>query len=204
MGDPSASRRLARFALGLRLADVPPAVVARARLLILDTLGCALAAVPSDFGRAMIETARGLGGAAESTVIGGTKVAASNAVLANASLAHGLDFDDTREDAIVHTGCVAVTSALAVAEAVKASGAAALEAAIAAVEVMCRVGLVVPGRFHARHFHPTSLTSSFAAAVAAGHLFGLEEDQLVHALGICGSQAAGIIEYLSEGAWTKR
>src|SRR5207247_841225 len=91
-----------------------------------------------------------------------------------------------------------------VAEATRASGAAALEATIAAVEVMCRVGLAVPGRFHARHFHPTSLTSSFAAAVASGRVYGVDEDQLVHALGICGSQAAGIIEYLSEGAWTKR
>ena len=205
MDDHSASRRLARFALGLRLDDVPPPVVARAGLLVLDTLGCALAAAPTDFGSSVIATARGLGGASESTIIGGgTSVGAPSAVLANAALAHGLDFDDTREDAIVHTGCAAVPTALAVAEATRASGAAALEATIAAVEVMCRVGLAVPGRFHARHFHPTSLTSSFAAAVASGRVYGVDEDQLVHALGICGSQAAGIIEYLSEGAWTKR
>ena len=205
MGDASASRRLARFALGLRLADVPPKVVARAGLLTLDTLGCALAAAPTDFGHSVIATARGLGGDAESTIIGGGgKVGVSSAVLVNAALAHGLDFDDTREDAIVHTGCAAVPTALAVAEAARASGTAALEAAIAAVEVMCRVGLAVPGRFHARHFHPTSLTSSFAAAVAAGRLYGLNENELVNALGICGSQSAGIIEYLSEGAWTKR
>jgi len=204
VGDSSASRRLARFALGLRLADVPPAVVARAGLLTLDTLGCALAAVPTDFGHSVIATARALGGAPESTIIGGGKVGVSSAVLANAALAHGLDFDDTREDAIVHTGCAAVPTALAVTEATRGSGSAALEATIAAVEVMCRVGLAVPGRFHARHFHPTSLTSSFAAAVAAGRLYALDEDQLVNALGICGSQASGIIEYLSEGAWTKR
>src|SRR5262249_30644603 len=129
----SASRHLARFALGLRLADVPPPVVARAGLLVLDTLGCALAAAPSDFGRSVIATARELGGATESTLIGGgLRVGAPSAVLANASLAHGLDFDDTREDAIVHTGCAAVPTALAVAEATGASGAAALEATIAA------------------------------------------------------------------------
>ena len=72
------------------------------------------------------------------------------------------------------------------------------------VEVMCRVGLAVPGRFHARHFHPTSLTASFAAAAVAGGLYHLTEDQLVHAFGICGSQAGGIIEYLADGSWTKR
>jgi 2-methylcitrate dehydratase PrpD len=140
-----------------------------------------------------------------STLIGTkAKAGAASAALANATLAHGLDFDDTREGAIVHTGCVAVTTALAVGEAVGASGRAVLEATIAGVEVMCRVGLAVPGRFHARHFHPTSLTGSFAAAAVAGRLYHLTEDQLVHAFGICGSQAGGIIEYLADGSWTKR
>jgi 2-methylcitrate dehydratase PrpD len=201
----SAARRLARFVTGLRLEDVPPAVVTAGSLLALDTLGNALAAVPEDFGVAVVRAARRLGGAGESTLVGdGARLAAANAVLANATLAHGLDFDDTREDAIVHTGCVAVTSALAVGEAVDASGAAVLEALLAGVEVMCRVGLAVPGQLHARHFHPTAVTASFAAAAAAGKLYGLTEDQLVHAFGISGSQSAGIIEYLADGSWTKR
>jgi 2-methylcitrate dehydratase PrpD len=201
----SAARRLARFVLGLRLEEVPPAVVARARLLVLDTLGNCLAACRDDFARAVIEAAERLGGPADATVLGsGARVGAPNAVLANATLAHGLDFDDTREDAIVHTGCVAVTAALAAAEAAKASGREALEAAIAAVEVMCRVGLAVPGAFHARHFHPTAVTASFAAAAASARLRRLSEDRLVQAFGICGSQAAGIIEYLADGSWTKR
>jgi 2-methylcitrate dehydratase PrpD len=99
---------------------------------------------------------------------------------------------------------VAVTTALAVGEAVSASGRAAMEAMLAGVEVMCRVGLAVPGKFHVRNFHPTALSGSFAAAAAAGKLYGLTEDQLVHAFGICGSQASGIIEYLADGSWTKR
>jgi 2-methylcitrate dehydratase PrpD len=202
---PSAARRLARFVVGLRLADVPPPVVAKAALLALDTLGGCLAATRHDFGRAVLQTAERLGGPAESALVGGTaRVAAANAVLANATLAHGLDFDDTREDAIVHTGCVAVPAALAVGEALGASGGAALAAMIAGVEVMCRVGLAVPGRFHARHYHPTALTGSFGAAAVAGKLHGLSEDALVHAFGICGSQAGGIIEYLADGSWTKR
>jgi 2-methylcitrate dehydratase PrpD len=79
-----------------------------------------------------------------------------------------------------------------------------LEALVAGVEVMCRVGLAVPGALHARHFHPTAVAGSFGAAAAAGKLYGLSEDQLVHAFGICGSQASGIIEYLADGSWTKR
>ena len=203
--DASAARRLARFALGVRLADLPPAVVDQAALLSLDTLGSCLASSTEDFGASVIRVAEALGGPPRSAVIGtAARVSPASAVLANATLAHGLDFDDTREDAIVHTGCAAVTTALAAGEAAGASGAAMLEAVVAAVEVMCRVGLVVPGRFHARHFHPTSLTASFAAAAAAGKLFGLTEDQLVRAFGICGSQAGGIIEYLGDGSWTKR
>jgi 2-methylcitrate dehydratase PrpD len=201
----SAARRLARFVLALEPKDLPTPVVDRARLLTLDTLGCCLASVRYDFGRAVRATAERLGGRPESLVVGGSvRVAAANAVLANATLAHGLDFDDTREDAIVHTGSVAVPTSLAVGEATGADGRAVLAAVVAAVEVMCKVGLAVPGKFHARHYHPTALTGTFAAAAAAGKLYGLSEDELVRAFGICGSQAAGIIEYLADGSWTKR
>src|SRR5881628_3747122 len=171
MGDvmPSAARRLARFVIGLRLDDVPSPVVTKAALLALHT-------------------AERLGGPQESTLVGSkVRVAAANAVLANATLAHGLDFDDTREDAIVHTGSVAVTTSLAVGEARGASGRAALEAMVAGVETMCRVGLAVPGKFHARHYHPTALAGAFGAAAVAGKLHALTEDELVHAFGICGS-----------------
>ena len=205
MGDISVARSLAGFVGSLSLAEVPPPVVETASLLALDTLGNALAAVPEDFGRAVLGAAERLGGPPESTLIGrAARASAANAALANGTLAHGLDFDDTREDAIVHTGSVAVTTALAVGEAVGASGQQMLEALIAAVEVMCRVGLAVPGRFHARHFHPTALAGGFAAVAAAAKLRRLSEDQLVNAFGIAGSQAAGIIEYLTDGTWTKR
>jgi len=201
----TAAARLARFVGGLSLDAVPASVVERAVSLTLDTLGNGLAAAGEDFGRAALDTAERLGGAPESALLGrATRVAAANAVLANATLAHGLDFDDTREDAIVHTSCVAVTTALALGEAVGASGRAMLEAAIAGVEVMCRVGLAVPGALHARHFHPTAITGGFGAVAAAGRLQRLSEAQLTHALGIVGSQAAGIIEYLADGSWTKR
>jgi len=201
----SAARRLARFVVALEPTGLPAPVVEKAGLLALDTLGCSLAAARYDFGRAARATAERLGGKPESTVVGGAvRVAAANAVLANATLAHGLDFDDTREDAIVHTGSVAVPTSLAVGEATGASGRATLTAIVAAVEVMCRVGLAVPGKFHARHYHPTALAGTFAGAAAAGKLYRLTEDELVRAFGICGSQAAGIIEYLADGSWTKR
>ena len=205
MPHPSVARRYARFVRGLGLDQVPVPVVAKATSLALDTLGSCLASSREEFGRAVLAAAERLGGSPESTLIGTkARTGAASAVLANATLAHGLDFDDTREDAIVHTGCVAVTTSLAVGEALGASGRAVIEAMIVGVEVMCRIGLAVPGRFHARHYHQTSLTGGFAAAAVAGKLYGLTEDQIVHAFGICGSQAGGIIEYLADGSGTKR
>ena len=113
MASPTAARQLARFVVGLTLDEVPGSVVEKAALLALDTLGNSLAASREDFGRAVLGVAEGLGGRPESALLGSrARVASANAVLANATLAHGLDFDDTREDAIVHTGCVAVTTAL--------------------------------------------------------------------------------------------
>ena len=201
----SYSQALGGFARGLDLAQVPPAVVDKAKLVFLDTLGIALASSTMDFGAMVLNAAKKLGGAEHSRLIGTPiKVASANAVLANGTLAHGLDYDDTLEEAIVHTGCAAATTALAVGEEVGASGKAVLEAAIAGTEVMCKVGLVAPGKFHARGFHPTALCSTFGAAAAAGKLYGLEPDQWIDALGLCGSQSSGIIEYLADGTWTKR
>jgi 2-methylcitrate dehydratase PrpD len=201
----SYSQAIAKFIRDLNLEDVPQAVVDKAKLVFLDTLGVALASSTMDFGRMVMNVAQKLGGADSSRLIGTPlKVAAANAVLANGTLAHGLDYDDTLEAAIVHTGCCAGMTALAVGEELGASGKAVLEAAIAATEVMCKIGLVAPGKFHARGFHPTALCSTFGAAAAAGKLYGLEPNQWSDAFGLCGSQSSGIIEYLADGTWTKR
>ena len=199
------SQVVARFARGLRLSDVPQAVVDKAKLVFLDTLGIALASSTMDFGRMVVNVAQKLGGPPASRLIGSSlKVASANAVLANGTLAHGLDYDDTLEEAIVHTGCCAGVTAMAVGEELNASGRDVLEAAIAGTEVMCKVGLVARGKFHARGFHPTALCSTFGAAAVAGKLYGLELNQWSDAFGLCGSQSSGIIEYLADGTWTKR
>ncbi|MGH8543518.1 MAG: MmgE/PrpD family protein, partial [Gammaproteobacteria bacterium] len=98
------SQAIAEFVRRLKLADVPPAVVAKSKLVFLDTLGVALASSTMEFGQMVLNVARKLGGSPDSSVIGSPgKVAAANAVLANGTLAHGLDYDDTLEEAIVHT-----------------------------------------------------------------------------------------------------
>jgi 2-methylcitrate dehydratase PrpD len=199
------SQIIGRFVRDLRLADVPTAVVDKAKLVFLDTLGVALASSTMEFGAMVTRVAQRLGGAPESLLVGSpARVAAANAVIANGTLAHGLDYDDTLEEAIVHTGSCAWMTALAVGEEVAATGAAVLEAAIAGTEVLCKIGLVAPGKFHARGFHPTAICSTFGAAAAAGKLYGLDAAQWTDALGLCGSQSSGIIEYLADGTWTKR
>jgi 2-methylcitrate dehydratase PrpD len=199
------SQSITRFVRDLKLEDVPQAVLDKAKLVFLDTLGVALASSTMDFGRMVLNVAQRLGGPTSSRLIGSAlKVAAANAVLANGTLAHGLDYDDTLEAAIVHTGCCAGMTALAVGEELSASGKAVLEAAIAATEVMCKIGLVAPGKFHARGFHPTALCSTFGAAAAASKLYSLDPAQASDAFGLCGSQSSGIIEYLADGTWTKR
>src|SRR6266481_2042052 len=190
------SQAIAKFLNGLKLEDVPQAVVQKAKLVLLDTLGVALASSTMAFGRMVMNVAQKLGGPSSSRLIGSSlKLAAANAVMANGTLAHGLDYDDTLEEAIVHTGCCAGMTALAVGDELGCSGSAVLEAAIAGTEVMCKVGLVAPGKFHARGFHPTALCSTFGAAAAAGKLYGLDSTQWSDAFGLCGSQSSGIIEY---------
>jgi len=199
------SEKIAVFVRALKLAQVPSEVLEKTKPVFLDALGIALASSTMDFGGMALDAARALGGNRDSRLVGtADKIAAANAVLANGTLAHGLDYDDTLEGAIVHTGCCGPMTALAVGEAVGASGKAVLEAAIAGIEVMCKIGLVAPGKFHARGFHPTALCATFGAAAVAGKLYGLETSQWVDAFGICGSQSSGIIEYLADGTWTKR
>ena len=199
------SEKIAAFVRGLKLEAVPGEVREKAKLIFLDALGVALASSTMDFGRMALDTARALGGSPESRLMGAPeKVVAANAVLANGTLAHGLDYDDTLEGAIVHTGCCGAITALAVGESLAASGKDVIVATVAGIEVMCKIGLAAPGRFHARGFHPTALCSTFGAAAAAGKLYGLSAPQMVDAFGICGSQSSGIIEYLADGTWTKR
>ena len=199
------AEKLATFAAGLSPAKVPPDVARQATRLLLDTAGVALAAVPEDFAASVHAVACGLGGPPESSLWGAREqVGMAAAVLANGTLAHGLDYDDTLEGAIVHTGSCCATAALAAGEARHAAGPEVLAAIVAGVEVMAAVGRVCPGAFHRRGFHPTALCGTFGAAAAAGRLLRLAPAELATAFGICGSQASGIIEYLADGSSTKR
>ena len=154
----TAARRLASFALSLRYEDVPADVLEAAKLHLLDTIGCGLAAhalgVASEGRTAMAE----LGGEAQASVIGlDGGLPAPNAAFANAMLCHGLDFDDTHSDSVAHVSAVVCPAALAAGEAAAATGREALTAIVAGNEIVTRIGMATPGAFHRRGFHPTAV-----------------------------------------------
>ena len=127
------------------------------------------------------------------------------AALANGTAAHALELDDVTTESSLHPGVAVIPGAFALAESLAASPAALLEAVVAGYEVTMRVGNALnPASAYARGFHPTGVAGVFGAAMAAGRLLGLDESRLTHALGIAGTLACGSLEYLSDGAWTKR
>lgn len=205
----SSSRQIASFAARLNFADVPAPVLARAKLHILDALGLGIAATVQDFGKsafagiAALATLGGKGGPC--SVIGrGTRLPLRDAALVNSVLIHGLDFDDTHLASIIHPTCTSLPTALALGEALDASGEALLTAFLTGAETAIRIGLAADGGFHHVGYHATGVVSHFASAVTAGKLLGLGEDAITAAQGITGSTAAGIQVFLEEGAWTKR
>jgi 2-methylcitrate dehydratase PrpD len=202
---PSASETIAAFAAELRFGALPAAVVAKMKLHVLDLLGVALAGSSMDFAPAVASVAQGMGGPAEATAIGlRERLPAPWAALVNGTLAHGLDYDDTHAEAVVHVSASAVPAALASCEAAKGDGRCFLTALALGMEVSTRLGLVAPGAFHDRGFHPTGVCGAFAAALIAGKSAGLSSAQLADALGLAGSQAAGLMEFLTDGAAVKR
>jgi len=197
------SEKLGRFALDLDLADVPAEVLTLAREHLLDALGIALASSKFDFGDSILKGAQALGEGSQATAIGsGARLPAPSAALVNGVLAHGLDFDDTHIGAVYHATSPALAAALAAGEANNATGAEVLAAFTAALEIGCRLATVGAGAFHDRAFHPTSLCGTFAAAAVAGRLAKVDHETMTWALGLCGSQASGILERGT--SWLKR
>jgi 2-methylcitrate dehydratase PrpD len=200
----TAAQRIAAWSASLTLEDVPEAVAHAAKLHLLDTLGCGLAAhatgVAGEGRAAMAE----LGGEPHATVIGlERRLPAPNAAFANAMLCHGLDFDDTHSDSVSHVTTVTGPSALAAGEQLASPGRDVLAAIVAGNEVVCRIGMAASGEFHRRGFHPTAVCGVFGGTAAVARLGGLDAETTTRALGIAGSFASGLFAYLADGTPTK-
>jgi 2-methylcitrate dehydratase PrpD len=182
--------------------QLPAAVKQKCRDLLIDVVGLCVTARNEDYVRAALA---GWDDDGPCTVIGhARRMSAAGAAFVNGTAAHGEDFDDTFEGGPVHAGAVIVPAVLAACERHGADGRAALLGIAVGVEVLCRLSLVAPKAVHKAGFHPTAVFGAMGAAAGVGAALRLEQKHIVDALGIAGSMASGIIEYLAEGAWTKR
>jgi len=196
---------LAEFVAGLQYDDLHKEVIKRAKVHLLDTIGVSLAAVHMPWSKSVIKTVKKLGGSKESTIIGdGAKTSSILAALANGTLSHGSDMDDTSGSGWAHTGTSSVASALAMAEASQCSPKDLITALVIGYEVSGRVDAATFPGLRKRGFHATGLAGTFGAAAAAAKILGLNEVQMVNAFGLAGTQAAGLEEWIYTGDMSKR
>jgi 2-methylcitrate dehydratase PrpD len=198
----SVAETLARKIVALRSGGLPASTTRKCEDLLIDVAGLCVTARNQAY---IASALAGWDDDGPSTVIGHARtLTASGAAFVNGTAAHGEDFDDTFEGGPVHAGAVIVPAVLAACERHNPDGRMALIGIAVGTEVLCRLSLVVPKAVHKAGFHPTAIFGAMGAAAGVGAALGLDARQIVDALGIAGSMAGGIIEYLAEGAWTKR
>jgi 2-methylcitrate dehydratase PrpD len=199
------AQRFATFSSSLEFDQLPTEVVESEKLHILDTVGCGLAAHALDAAPAAREAMTETGVSGPASAIGvASGLPAAEAALVNGVTCHALDYDDTHTGAIAHVSVAVVPAVLAAAQAQGARGDDLLVAAIAGNEIVIRLGMAVGSAFHARGFHPTSVCGVFGATAAASRLHALDAETVTNALGIGGSMASGLLEYLADGSSTKQ
>jgi 2-methylcitrate dehydratase PrpD len=200
--DKAVAEHLAERIAACAAQPLPPGVQTQCQDLLIDAIGLCVAARNDDY---VARACAAFDDAGPCTAIGHTQpLSAAGAAFLNGTAIHGEDFDDTFEGGPVHAGAVIVPAVLAACERYGADRAAALLGIAVGVETMCRLSLVAPKRVHKAGFHPTAVFGAVGAAAGVAAALGLGPRQIVDALGNVGSMTGGIIEYLAEGAWTKR
>ena len=201
------SEELVDYTLGLRDGDVPAEVMDRAKQLFLDFIGVALGGkVLAEAGAPLLQSVNDLSQGQEGpcTVVGEADKRPSHyAALLNGAFAHSMDFDDTHRRAVMHPGAPIFSTLMAVGEEKGRSGREFLTAAIAAYDVVNKIGKAEGDGVHMRGFHPTATAGIFAATMGAARLMGLSRDQAINAMGINISQAAGSQQFIEFGGWNK-
>jgi 2-methylcitrate dehydratase PrpD len=199
--------RLAEYAAALRYEDLPASVVQCAKECIIDTVAAAICGAALPWSRIIIDYAERTGAGGKSRILGrGSAAQAPAAALANGALAHAFELDSlTRPGAGAHPGATVLPPALAIAQERGADGRALITAFVAGNEVMIRIGRATGHTNEARGFHAPGTTGPFGAAVAAGHLLGLDTESMTNALGIAGSLCGGLLEFArGNGGMVKR
>ena len=196
---------IARFVSNLKFDRIPKDVISRAKELMLDCVGVAIAGSSEMSVKNAIKALEKLPSSKGECKIWGhrKKLAPNFAAMINAISSHALDFDDTHTGAIVHASAILTPLCLSYADFLNISHKRILTAFVAGWEVAARVGIASKGGFHKRGFHTTAIAGIFDATAAASVIFGLDKNECVNALGLAGSYAGGINEFLSNGSNSK-
>ncbi len=195
------------YSHALNFKDLGSEVVERAKYLLLDYLGVAIAGSLAESSQPIYRMLARSASPGPCTVIGAASQASpESAAMANGAAAHAVELDDTHQAGSIHPGVVMFSTAIALSEIQPDIGLGQFVAAVVAgYEVAARLGIALQPKSHYElGFHPTSTCGVFGAAVTAAKLLRLSEEQMLSAVGIAGSMAAGSLEFLAEGAWTKR
>lgn len=199
------SRIYARYVVDLNYDDLPADVVEKTKMHFLDYLGNTFAAHEMPWSQMVIRIVKQMKGEPESTVVGEGKYPMMNAALANGTMAHGVDADDSgARPSWAHPGACINPAAFAAAEAGGVSGKELITGIVAGYEISCRVDSSMYPGLRDRGFHATGVVGTIGATAAAGKILGLDEDQMVNAFGLAGTQAAGLEEWLTAGDMSKR
>jgi len=198
---------LAEFAVSIKYDDIHIKLIERAKFLILDGIGCALAARNDHFVRPFWDSSSDFASGSQGTsgVIGFSKrMTLRDAIFLNGVLMHGLDYDDTHTVGIIHLTVSSLPASLNLASQLKLSGKEFLTSYIVGLEAGARLAMMAKGGFHSQGFHPTGLVGTFASALACGRLLGLNQKQMIYAQGAALSLTGGSLQFIEDGAWTKR
>lgn len=203
--EASLTGQLADFFLSLRMEDIPASVLTKARELIADTIGIGLNGSVHPEGAPIYQIVLESGGTAESAIWGHhAKVPAQAAALVNGTFTHCLELDDTHRLTYLHAGAFVVPAAMAVGEKIGASGKDFLFAVIAGYETAIRIALSVSPEHRLRGYHTTATVGVFGSAMAASLLLNLNKQQIISAMGLAGTQSAGLFQFLYDGSMAKR
>ena len=190
------------WCFNLEYKEIPNEVIDKLKLIFMDSLGLIFASRNEDYIKAIKQSFTDSGNC---TVPGHLeKLCPSDAIVLNGTAIHGEDFDDTFEGTPVHVGSVMCSSLLTAAEYYKLKPKEILKGLAVGSELMCRLALVSPMAIHKQGFHPTAILGAFGASIGISKILKNSVLQTTSSLGIVGSMASGIIEYLAEGTWTKR
>jgi 2-methylcitrate dehydratase PrpD len=189
----AATRALVRAVRGITWDKIPDNAREAARHCLLDYLGCAIAGSRETLSRILCdEIVRGEASREASLIGRNERASRLTAALVNGAAGHALDFDDTHMAMGGHPSVPVVPAVLALAETIGASGRDVLEAIIVGIELECRLGAMLGGQHYAIGFHSTGTVGTFGAAAACAHMLALDEDRWLRALGLAGTQAAGL------------